>query len=58
MLNEQLEKFLKRLESQDYARSGVAGYRLRLSEFCAEVKVRGIPRSDFLDVAQGQARSV
>jgi integrase/recombinase XerD len=43
VLNEQLEKFLKRLESQDYAPSGVAGYRLRLSEFCAEVKVRGIP---------------
>jgi len=26
VLNEQMEKFLKRLESQDYAPSGVVGY--------------------------------
>lgn len=38
ILSEQLEKFLKRLESQDYAPSGVLHYRRRLSEFCAEVK--------------------
>jgi site-specific recombinase XerD len=42
-LNEQMEKFLKRLESQDYAASGVASYRRRLSELCAEVKARGVP---------------
>ena len=33
VLNEQMEKFLKRLESQDYAPSGVASYRRRLNEF-------------------------
>lgn len=38
VLNEQMETFLKRLESQDYAPSGVLHYRRRLSEFCAEVK--------------------
>jgi integrase/recombinase XerD len=38
VLNEQKEKFLKRLESQDYAPSGVLHYRRRLSEFCAQVK--------------------
>ncbi len=38
VLNEQTEKFLKRLESQDYAPSGVLHYRRRLSEFCAHVK--------------------
>ena len=37
VLNVHLEKFLKRLESQDYAPSGVLHYRRRLSEFCAEV---------------------
>jgi integrase/recombinase XerD len=37
VLNEQTEKFLKRLESQDYAPSGVLQYRRRLSEFCAQV---------------------
>jgi len=36
VLNEQMEKFLKRLESQDYAPSGVLHYRRRLSEFCAQ----------------------
>lgn len=43
VLNEQMEKFLKRLESQDYAPSGVVGYRRRLNEFCAEVNARGVP---------------
>jgi hypothetical protein len=38
VLNEQMEKFLKRLESHDYAPSGVLHYRRRLSEFCAQVK--------------------
>ena len=43
VLSEQLEKFLTRLESQDYARSGVICYRRRLSEFCNEVKARCVP---------------
>jgi site-specific recombinase XerC len=38
VLNQQTEKFLKRLESQDYAPSGVLHYRRRLSEFCAQVR--------------------
>jgi site-specific recombinase XerC len=40
VLNEQMEKFLKRLESQDYAPSCVLHYRRRLSEFCVQVKAR------------------
>ena len=43
VLNDQMDKFLKRLESQDYAPSGVGGYRRRLNEFCDEVKARGVP---------------
>jgi site-specific recombinase XerD len=43
VLNEQMEKFLKRLESQDYAPSGLEGYRRRLNEFRAEVIARGVP---------------
>jgi site-specific recombinase XerD len=43
VLSEQMEKFLKRLQSQDYAPSGVAGYRRRLNDFRAEVKARDIP---------------
>jgi integrase/recombinase XerD len=42
LLNEQTEKFLKRLESQGYAPSGVLHYRRRLSEFCALVKASRI----------------
>jgi site-specific recombinase XerD len=38
VLRGQMETFLKRLESQDYAPSGLATYRRRLSEFCAQVK--------------------
>jgi integrase/recombinase XerD len=43
VLNEQMEKFLTQLESQDYAPRGVLGYRRRLNEFCDEVKARGVP---------------
>jgi hypothetical protein len=43
VLNDQMEKFLKRLESQGYAPSGVVVYRRRLNEFCDEVKARGVP---------------
>ena len=42
VMNDQMERFLKHLEGQDYAPSGLAEYRRRLSEFCAQVKAHRV----------------
>jgi integrase/recombinase XerD len=46
VLKHQMDKFLTRLESQGYAPSGLAAYRLRLNEFCTEVKLHGVPLAE------------
>jgi integrase/recombinase XerD len=48
VVDDQMERFLKHLESQDYAPSGLAEYRRRLNEFCTQVKARRV-RLETLD---------
>ena len=43
VLDDLLEQFLKHLETQHYAPSGLTEYRRRLNEFCGQVQVHHVP---------------